>query len=138
MENVIWSVCKNSSMFPFSSLSFTVWKLPSEETLRHGWQEETEQSGCKTLWGAETSFFFVSVEIPADLHHRQVGILLRLPLRPSALLFGYTHLPQGLLWEIQDIKKVQLASFSLKKYGMDEVALTPERFLPILTIFQCT
>lgn len=48
------------------------------------------------------------------------------------------HLQQGLLWEIQGIKKIQLASFSLKKYGMDEVALTHERFLPVLTISQCT
>lgn len=103
----------------------------------HGWQEEAEQSGCKTIRGAETSFCFMSVEIPADLHRRHVGMLLWLPLRPSALPFGYTSSARA-VWEIQDIKKIQLASFSLTKYGMDEVALTPERFLPILTIFQCT
>ena len=78
-------------------------------------------------WGAEISFFFMSVGILADLRRREVGILLRLPLCPSALPVGYTHLQQGLLWEIQGIKKIQLASFSLKKYGMDEVALTHER-----------
>lgn len=139
MEKVIWSVCKNSSTFPFSSHSFTVWKLPSEETVLREWQqEETEQSGWEALQGAEISFFFVSVGIPAGLHPREVGILLGWLLGPSALPLGYTHLQQGLLWEIQGIKKIQLASFSLKKYGMDEVALTRERFLPILTIFQCT
>lgn len=38
MEKVIWSICKNLSTFPFSSHSFTVWKLLSEETVLQGWQ----------------------------------------------------------------------------------------------------
>lgn len=83
MGKVIWSVCKNSSMFPFSSHSVTAWKLPSEETMPQGkQQEEAEQTGREALQGAEISCCSVSVGIPAALHHREVGTLLCLPLHP--------------------------------------------------------
>lgn len=138
MDKIIWSVHKNSSPFLFSSHSFTVWKLTSEETIVQRWQQkETEQCGWEALWEAEISFSFMSVGFPAHLHHREVGTLLWIPLEPP-LHHLDTHISsKGCYGKVKEIKKLHLAGLSLKKYGMKEVALTHERFLPILTIFQC-
>lgn len=83
MEKVIWSVCKNSSMFPFSS---PILSQPGSCPLRRPCCRDG--SGRRQSRQAEKPFtelkfhFALSVGIPAALHRGEVGILLCLPLHP--------------------------------------------------------
>lgn len=135
-EKVLWSVCKNSSPFPFSSHSSTVWKLTSEDTMvQRGQQKETQQSGSEALWEAEISFSLMSVGFPAHLHHREVGTQVWIPLQPPP--FGDIYLHQGLLWESQGVKKASAAWFEFEKVW-NRGSGTNKRGFSQYSIFQCT
>lgn len=125
MEKVIWSVCKNSSPFPFSSHSFTVWQLTSEDTLVQRWQQkETEQCGWEALWEAEISFSLMSVGFPAHLHCREVGTPVWIPLQPLLHYLDTHNSSKSCYGKAKELKKLPLVC--LKKCGMEKVALTQE------------
>lgn len=105
MEKVIWSVCKNSSMFPFSS---PILSQPGSCPLRRPCRRDgsgRRQSRRAGKPFRELKFHFALCLWESQQHctmGRQAYCFVY-HCTLSALPFGYTHLQQGQLGEIQGI-----------------------------------